>query len=50
MILFYKISVSLRQILVKPGIKANLDSHIRVVKEARLQGDMYFTIFHLVVA
>ena len=47
MILFYKISVSLRQILVKPGIKANLDSHIRVAKIAWLKGYMHLTISDL---
>ena len=32
------------------GVETNLDSHIRVVEEARLQCNMHFTIFHLWIA
>ena len=29
------------------GVETNFDSHIRVVEEARLQGNMHLSIFHL---
>ena len=35
------------QVLVQLRVETNLDSDIRVVEEARLQGNMHFSISHL---
>ena len=37
----------LRQVLMQLRVETNLDSHIGVVEEARLQGNMHFSIFDL---
>ena len=41
------IGLLLWQVLVQLRVETNLDSDIRVVEEARLQGNMHFSISHL---
>ena len=41
------IGLLLWQVLMQLRVETNLDSDIRVVEEARLQGNMHFSIFHL---